>query len=168
MNLTKIVKEGRKVPRKGHIAKRDVLPDPVYNSKVVTKLINNVMEDGKKGVAQKLCYYSFQIINEKSGRDAMEVFEEAMNNIMSLLEVKARRIGGANNKVPIEVRPERRQTLGLRWLLAASRKRGEKYMRERLAGELMDAANNTGAAVKKREDTHKMAEANKAFAHYRY
>lgn len=156
------------MPRKGHIAKRDVLPDPVYNSKVVTKLINNVMEDGKKGVAQKICYDAFQIINEKTGRDAMEVFEEAMNNIMPLLEVKARRIGGANYQVPIEVRPERRQTLGLRWLLAASKKRGEKYMRERLAGELMDAANNTGAAVKKREDTHKMAEANKAFAHYRY
>ena len=156
------------MPRKGHIAKRDVLPDPVYNSKVVTKLINNVMEDCKKGVAQKICYDAFQIINEKTGRDAMEVFEEAMNNIMPLLEVKARRIGGANYQVPIEVRPERRQTLGLRWLLAASRKRGEKYMRERLAGELMDAANNTGAAVKKREDTHKMAEANKAFAHYRY
>ena len=156
------------MPRKGHIAKRDVLPDPVYNSKVVTKLINNVMEDGKKGVAQKICYDAFQIINEKTGRDAMEVFEEAMNNIMPLLEVKARRIGGANYQVPIEVRPERRQTLGLRWLLAASRKRGEKYMRERLAGELMDAANNTGAAVKKREDTHKMSEANKAFAHYRY
>ena len=156
------------MPRKGHIAKRDVLPDPVYNSKVVTKLINNVMEDGKKGVAQKICYDAFQIINEKTGRDAMEVFEEAMNNIMPLLEVKARRIGGANYQVPIEVRPVRRQTLGLRWLLAASRKRGEKYMRERLAGELMDAANNTGAAVKKREDTHKMAEANKAFAHYRY
>lgn len=156
------------MPRKGHIAKRDVLPDPVYNSKVVTKLINNVMEDGKKGVAQKICYDAFQIINEKTGRDAMEVFEEAMNNIMPLLEVKARRIGGANYQVPIEVRPERRQTLGLRWLLAASRKRGEKYMRERLAGELMDAANNTGAAVKKREDTHKIAEANKAFAHYRY
>lgn len=128
------------MPRKGHIAKRDVLPDPVYNSKVVTKLINNVMEDGKKGVAQKICYDAFQIINEKTGRDAMEVFEEAMNNIMPLLEVKARRIGGANYQVPIEVRPERRQTLGLRWLLAASRKRGEKYMRERLAGELMDAA----------------------------
>ena len=156
------------MPRKGHIAKRDVLPDPVYNSKVVTKLINNVMEDGKKGVAQKICYDAFQIINEKTGRDAMEVFEEAMNNIMPLLEVKARRIGGANYQVPIEVRPERRQTLGLRWLLAASRKRGEKYMRERLAGELMDAANNTGAAVKKREDTQKMAEAHKAFAHYRY
>ena len=156
------------MPRKGHIAKRDVLPDPVHNSKVVTQLINNVMEDGKKGVAQKICYDAFQIINEKTGRDAMEVFEEAMNNIMPLLEVKARRIGGANYQVPIEVRPERRQTLGLRWLLAASRKRGEKYMRERLAGELMDAANNTGAAVKKREDTHKMAEANKAFAHYRY
>ena len=141
------------MPRKGFIAKRDVLPDPIYNSKVVTKLINNVMEDGKKGVAQKICY---------------EVFEEAMNNVMPLLEVKARRIGGANYQVPIEVRPERRQTLGIRWILAAARKRGEKVMAERLAGELLDAANNTGAAVKKREDTHKMAEANKAFAHYRY
>ena len=156
------------MPRKGHIAKRDVLPDPVYNSKVVTKLINNVMEDGKKGVAQKICYDAFQIINEKTGRDAMEVFEEAMNNIMPLLEVKARRIGGATYQVPIEVRPERRQTLGIRWMLIAARKRGEKLMAERVAGELMDASNNTGAAVKKREDTHKMAEANKAFAHYRY
>ena len=156
------------MPRKGHIAKRDVLPDPVYNSKVVTKFINSIMEDGKKGVAQKICYDAFEIIAQKSGKEALEVFEEAMNNVMPLLEVKARRIGGATYQVPIEVRPERRQTLGLRWLLAASRKRGEKYMRERLAGELMDAANNTGAAVKKREDTHKMAEANKAFAHYRY
>ena len=156
------------MPRKGHIAKRDVLPDPVYNSKVVTKFINSIMEDGKKGVAQKICYDAFEIIAQKSGKEALEVFEEAMNNVMPLLEVKARRIGGANYQVPIEVRPERRQTLGLRWLLAASRKRGEKYMRERLAGELMDAANNTGAAVKKREDTHKMAEANKAFAHYRW
>lgn len=162
------VKEGRKVPRKGHIAKRDVLADPMYNSKVVTKLINGVMLDGKKGVAQKICYDAFEIIAEKSGRDAMEVFEDALNNIMPLLEVKARRIGGANYQVPIEVRPERRQTLGLRWLLAATRKRGEKYMREKLAAEILDAANNTGAAVKKREDTHKMAEANKAFAHYRY
>jgi small subunit ribosomal protein S7 len=156
------------VPRKGHIAKRDVLPDPMFNSKVVTKLINNVMEDGKKGVAQKICYDAFEIIQTKTGKEALEVFEEAMNNIMPLLEVKARRIGGATYQVPMEVRPERRQTLGIRWLLAAARKRGEKYMRERLAGELMDAANNTGAAVKKREDTHKMAEANKAFAHYRY
>ena len=156
------------MPRKGHIAKRDVLPDPVYNSKVVTKLINNVMEDGKKGVAQKICYDAFQIINEKTGRDAMEVFEEAMNNIMPLLEVKARRIGGANYQVPIEVRPERRQTLALRWLTVYSRARGEKTMEERLANEILDAANNTGASVKKKEDMHKMAEANKAFAHYRF
>ncbi|MBU5485028.1 30S ribosomal protein S7 [Clostridium sp. MSJ-11] len=156
------------MPRKGHIGKRDVLPDPVYNSKVVTKFINNLMVDGKKGVAQKVCYSAFDIIAEKTGKDAMEVFEEAMNNVMPLLEVKARRIGGATYQVPIEVRPERRQTLGIRWMLDAARKRGEKYMRERLAGELMDAANNTGTAVKKREDTHKMAEANKAFAHYRY
>ena len=156
------------MPRKGHIAKRDVLPDPVYNSKVVTKFINNIMEDGKKGVAQKICYDAFEIIQEKTGKEPVEVFEEAMNNVMPLLEVKARRIGGANYQVPIEVRPERRQTLGIRWILAAADKRGEKYARERVAGELMDAANNTGAAVKKREDTHKMAEANKAFAHYRY
>jgi len=156
------------VPRKGHIAKRDVLPDPVYGSKVVTKFINNIMEDGKKGVAQKICYDAFEIIQEKTGKEPVEVFEEAMNNVMPLLEVKARRIGGANYQVPIEVRPERRQTLGIRWILAAADKRGEKYARERVAGELMDAANNTGAAVKKREDTHKMAEANKAFAHYRY
>ncbi|WP_446898014.1 30S ribosomal protein S7 [Clostridium sp. LBM24168] len=154
--------------RKGHIGKRDVLPDPVYNSKVVTKLINNIMEDGKKGVAQKICYDAFNIIQEKTNKEPIEVFEEAMNNIMPLLEVKARRIGGATYQVPIEVRPERRQTLGIRWLLIASRKRNEKYMRERLASELIDAANNTGAAVKKREETHKMAEANKAFAHYRY
>ena len=156
------------MPRKGHIAKREVLPDPVYGSKVVTKFINNIMEDGKKGVAQKICYDAFEIIQEKTGKEPVEVFEEAMNNVMPLLEVKARRIGGANYQVPIEVRPERRQTLGIRWILAAADKRGEKYARERVAGELMDAANNTGAAVKKREDTHKMAEANKAFAHYRY
>ena len=156
------------MPRKGHIAKRDVLPDPVYGSKVVTKFINNIMEDGKKGVAQKICYDAFEIIQEKTGKEPVEVFEEAMNNVMPLLEVKARRIGGANYQVPIEVRPERRQTLGIRWILAAADKRGEKYARERVAGELMDAANNIGAAVKKREDTHKMAEANKAFAHYRY
>ncbi len=156
------------MPRKGHIAKRDVLPDPLYNSKVVTKLINSIMLDGKKGVAQKICYDAFEIIAEKSGKDAMEVFETAMNNIMPLLEVKARRIGGATYQVPIEVRPERRQTLGIRWMLLAARKRGERSMRERLAGELLDASNNAGAAVKKREDTHKMAEANKAFAHYRY
>lgn len=168
MNLNINVKEGRKVPRKGYIAKRDVLPDPVYGSKVVTKLINNIMEDGKKGVAQKVTYDAFEIIAERTGKDAMEVFEAAMNNIMPLLEVKARRIGGATYQVPMEVRAERRQTLGIRWLLDATRKRGEKYMKLQLAGELMDAANNTGAAVKKREDTHKMAEANKAFAHYRY
>ncbi|MCI6189517.1 MAG: 30S ribosomal protein S7 [Clostridium sp.] len=156
------------MPRKGHIAKRDVLPDPMYNSKVVTKLINGVMLDGKKGVAQKICYDAFETMAQKTGRDALEVFEEAMNNVMPLLEVKARRIGGATYQVPIEVRAERRQTLGIRWILAAARKRGEKLMCERLAGELLDAANNTGAAVKKREDTHKMAEANKAFAHYRY
>jgi small subunit ribosomal protein S7 len=156
------------VPRKGHIAKRDVLPDPIYNSKVVTKLINSIMIDGKKGVAQQICYDAFEIMAAKTGKDSMEIFEAAMNNVMPLLEVKARRIGGATYQVPIEVRPERRQTLGIRWILDAAGKRGEKYMRERLAGELMDAANNTGAAVKKREDTHKMAEANKAFAHYRY
>ena len=156
------------MPRKGHIAKRDVLPDPMYNSKVVTKLINGVMLDGKKGVAQKICYDAFETMAQKTGRDALEVFEEAMNNVMPLLEVKARRIGGATYQVPIEVRAERRQTLGIRWILAAARKRGEKLMCERLAGELLDAANNTGAAVKKREDTHKMAEANKAVAHYRY
>ena len=156
------------MPRKGHIAKRDVLPDPVYNSKVVTKFINSIMEDGKKGVAQKICYDAFEIIAQRTGKEALEVFEEAMNNVMPLLEVKARRIGGATYQVPIEVRPERRQTLGIRWMLMGARKRGEKLMCERDAGELMDAANNTGAAVKKREDTHKMAEANKAFAHYRY
>lgn len=163
-----IIKEGRTVPRKGHIAKRDVLADPIYNNKVVTKLINNIMLDGKKGVAQKIVYGAFARIEEEAGKPALEVFEEAMNNVMPLLEVKARRIGGANYQVPIEVRPERRQTLGIRWILAAARKRGEKVMAQRLAGELLDAANNTGAAVKKREDTHKMAEANKAFAHYRY
>ena len=156
------------MPRKGHITKRDVLPDPVYNSKVVTKFINSIMLDGKKGVAQKICYEAFELIAQRTGKDALEVFEEAMNNVMPLLEVKARRIGGATYQVPIEVRPERRQTLGIRWMLIAARKRGEKLMAERVAGELMDAANNTGAAVKKREDTHKMAEANKAFAHYRY
>ncbi len=156
------------MPRKGHIAKRDVLPDPVYSSKVVTKFINSIMEDGKKGVAQKICYDAFELIAKRSGKEALEVFEEAMNNVMPLLEVKARRIGGATYQVPIEVRPERRQTLGIRWMLIAARKRGEKLMSERVAGELLDASNNSGAAVKKREDTHKMAEANKAFAHYRY
>jgi small subunit ribosomal protein S7 len=156
------------VPRKGYIAKREVLADPMYNSIVVTKLINSVMEDGKKGVAQKIVYEAFAIIQEKTGKDPVSVFEDAMTNVMPLLEVKSRRIGGSNYQVPIEVRPERRQTLGIRWMLLAVDKRSEKYARERLAGELMDAANNTGTAVKKREDTHRMAEANKAFAHYRY
>ena len=153
------------MPRKGHIQKRDVLADPIYNSKVVTKLVNNIMLDGKKGVAQKIVYGAFNRISEKTGK---EVFEEAMNNIMPVLEVKARRIGGATYQVPIEVRPERRQALALRWLTVYSRKRGEKTQEERLANEIMDAANNTGAAVKKKEDMHKMAEANKAFAHYRW
>lgn len=156
------------MPRKGHISKRDVLPDPVYNSKVVTKFINSIMEDGKRGIAQKICYDAFELMAKRSGKESLEVFEDAMNNVMPLLEVKARRIGGATYQVPIEVRPERRQTLGIRWMLIAARKRGEKLMSERVAGELLDASNNTGAAVKKREDTHKMAEANKAFAHYRY
>ena len=156
------------MPRKGHIAKRDVLPDPVYKNKVVTKLINNVMLDGKKGVAQKIVYGAFDLVAEKSGIEALEVFDEAMNNIMPSLEVKARRIGGSTYQVPIEVRPDRRQALALRWLVLFSRKRGEKTMKERLANELMDAANNTGAAVKRKEDMHKMADANKAFAHYRW
>ena len=156
------------MPRKGHIQKRDVLADPIYNSKVVTKLVNNIMLDGKKGVAQKIVYGAFNRISEKTGKEALEVFEEAMNNIMPVLEVKARRIGGATYQVPIEVRPERRQALALRWLTVYSLKRGEKTQEERLANEIMDAANNTGAAVKKKEDMHKMAEANKAFAHYRW
>ena len=156
------------MPRKGHIQKRDVLADPIYNSKVVTKLVNNIMLDGKKGVAQKIVYGAFNRISEKTGKEALEVFEEAMNNIMPVNEVKARRIVGATYQVPIEVRPERRQALALRWLTVYSRKRGEKTQEERLANEIMDAANNTGAAVKKKEDMHKMAEANKAFAHYRW
>ena len=156
------------MPRKGHIQKRDVLADPVYNSKVVTKLVNNIMLDGKKGVAQKIVYGAFSTVEEKAGKPALEVFEEAMNNIMPMLEVKARRIGGATYQVPIEVRPERRQALALRWMTMFSRKRGEKTMEERLAGEIMDAANNTGASVKRKEDMHKMAEANRAFAHYRF
>jgi small subunit ribosomal protein S7 len=156
------------VPRKGHIARRDVLPDPLYKSKVVTKLINNIMLDGKKGTAQKIVYGAFDRIAAKTGKDAVEVFEEAMNNIMPVLEVKARRIGGATYQVPIEVRPERRQTLALRWITIFTRKRGEKTMQERLANEIMDAANNTGASVKRKEDMHKMADANKAFAHYRW
>ncbi|KNY29128.1 30S ribosomal protein S7 [Pseudobacteroides cellulosolvens] len=156
------------MPRKGHIQKRDVLPDPLFNDKVVTKLINNLMLDGKKGVAQKLCYDAFEIIKNKTGKDPLEVFEQALNNIMPVLEVKARRVGGATYQVPMEVRPERRQTLGLRWLVNYARARGERTMRERLAGEIMDATNSVGAAYKKKEDTHKMAEANKAFAHYRW
>jgi len=156
------------MPRRGGVQKRDVLPDPVYGSKVVTKLINQVMYDGKKGIAQGICYDAFVIIKEKTGREPLEVFDQAMENIMPLLETKARRVGGSNYQVPIEVRPERRQTLGLRWLVTFTRKRGERTMAERLAAEIMDAANNTGTSVKKREDTHKMADANKAFAHYRW
>ena len=162
------MKEGRTVPRRGNIAKRDVLADPMYNSKLVTKLVNSIMLDGKKGVAQKIVYDAFDIVAAKTGNDPLETFEKAMENIMPLLEVKARRVGGATYQVPMEVRAERRQTLGLRWLTTYSRNRNEKTMRERLAGEIMDAANGTGGACKKREDTHKMAEANKAFAHYRY
>lgn len=156
------------MPRKGHIAKRDVLADPIYNNKIVTKLINNIMLDGKKGVAQKIVYGAFDRIANETGKEALEVFDAAMNNIMPSLEVKARRIGGATYQVPIEVRPDRRQALALRWLTTYSRARSEKTMEERLAKELMDAANNTGASVKKKEDMHKMAEANKAFAHYRF
>ena len=156
------------MPRRGNIAKRDVLQDPIYNSKLVTRLINNVMIDGKKGVAQKIVYGAFEIVESKSGKPALEAFEQAMENVMPNLEVKARRVGGATYQVPMEVRPERRQTLGLRWITKYARARSEKTMRERLAGEIMDACNNLGGAVKKREDTHKMAEANKAFAHYRY
>ena len=156
------------MPRKGHIAKRDVLPDPIYNNKVVTKLINNIMLDGKKGVAQKIVYGAFERIANEPGKDAVEVFTEAMNNIMPALEVKSRRIGGATYQVPIDVRPDRRQALALRWITSYSRKRGERTMEERLAKEILDASNNTGASVKKKEDMHKMAEANKAFAHYRF
>ena len=156
------------MPRKGHTQKRDVLADPIYNNKVVTKLVNNIMLDGKKGVAQKIVSGALERVEEKTERPALEVFEEAMNNVMPVLEVKARRIGGATYQVPIEVRPDRRQALGLRWLTTFSRNRGEKTMEERLANEIMDAANNTGASVKRKEDMHKMAEANKAFAHYRF
>ena len=156
------------MPRKGHTQKRDVLADPIYNNKVVTKLINNIMLDGKKGVAQKIVYGAFDRVAETTGKDAMEVFEEAMNNIMPVLEVKAKRIGGATYQVPIEVRPERRQTLALRWITLYSRKRGEKTQKDRLANEIMDAANNTGPSAKKKEDMHKMAEANKAFSHFRF
>ncbi len=156
------------MPRKGHTQKREVLADPMYNNVVVTKLINNIMLDGKKGVAQKIVYGAFERVAEKTGKEALEVFEEAMNNIMPVLEVKARRIGGATYQVPIEVRPDRRQALALRWLTMFSRKRSEKTQEERLANEIMDAANNTGASVKRKEEMHRMAEANKAFAHYRF
>ncbi len=156
------------MPRRGFVPKRDVLPDPVYNDKVVTRLINNIMLDGKKGIAQKIVYGAFDIIREKTGNDPVEVFTQAMENIMPVLEVKARRVGGATYQVPMEVRPDRRQTLGLRWLTTYSRARNERTMSERLANEIIDATNNIGSAVKKREDTHKMAEANKAFAHYRW
>ena len=156
------------MPRRGQIAKRDVLPDPLYNSKLVTRLINNIMLDGKKGVAQKIVYGAFEIINEKTGKEALEVFEEAMESVMPQLEVKARRVGGSTYQVPMEVRPERRQTLGLRWITTYSRARSERTMKERLANEILDAVNGNGGAAKKREDTHKMAEANKAFAHYRW
>lgn len=156
------------MPRKGPVAKRDVLPDPIYNSKLVTRLINRMMIDGKRGTSQAILYKAFELVQERSGKEPMEVFETALKNVMPVLEVKARRVGGANYQVPIEVRPDRRTTLGLRYLVNYSRLRGEKTMEERLANEILDAANNTGASVKKREDMHKMAEANKAFAHYRW
>ena len=156
------------MPRKGHIARRDVLPDPMYNSKTVTRLINNIMLDGKKGVAQKIVYEAFEIVEAKTGKNGLEAFEEALENIMPVLECKTRRVGGANYQVPLEVRPERRETLGLRWLTNYSRTRSERTMKERLAGEIMDAINSTGGAFKKKEDVHKMAEANKAFAHFRW
>lgn len=156
------------MPRKGAVAKRDVLPDPIHNSKLVTRLINRIMIDGKKSKAQNILYRAFDIVKERTGQDPMEVFEQALKNIMPVLEVKARRVGGANYQVPVEVKPDRRTTLGLRWLVQYARTRGEKTMEERLAAEMIDAANNTGAAVKKREDVHRMAEANKAFAHYRW
>ena len=156
------------MPRRGSVAKRDVLPDPLYNSKIVTRLINNIMLDGKKGVAQRIVYDAFAIVEEKTGKPAIEVFEEALENIMPSLEVKARRIGGATYQVPMEVRPERRETLGLRWLTTYSRNRNERTMKERLANELLDALNGLGGACKKKDDTHKMAEANKAFAHFRF
>ena len=163
-----LVKEGSNVPRKGHAQKRDVLADPLYNDKVVTRLINNIMLDGKKGVAQKIVYGAFAKAEAKTGKPALEVFQAAMNNIMPVLEVKAKRVGGATYQVPMEVKPDRRQTLALRWITTFSRKRGEKTMEDRLAGELMDAMNNTGGAVKRKEDMHKMADANMAFAHYRF
>ncbi len=156
------------MPRRGFVPKRDVLPDPLYNSKLVTKLVNNIMYDGKKSTAQKIVYGAFDIVKEKTGKEPLEVFTTAMDNIMPVLEIKARRVGGATYQVPIEVRAERRQTLGLRWLTQYARTRNERTMKERLAGEIRDAVNNLGNAVKKREDTHKMAEANKAFAHFRW
>jgi small subunit ribosomal protein S7 len=156
------------MPRKGPVPKRDVLPDPIYNSQVFTKLVNQIMWDGKKSLAEHICYGAFEIIEQKMGKDPMEVFEQAMKNITPLVEVRARRVGGANYQVPVEVRPDRRQTLAVRWLVAYARKRGEKTMAQRLAGELMDAYNSTGSSFKKKEDTHKMAEANRAFAHYRW
>ena len=156
------------MPRRGNVTKREILPDPIYGSVLVTKLVNSIMLDGKKGVAQKVVYGAFQIVEEKTGKSGLEAFQQAMENIMPAVEVKTRRVGGANYQVPIEVRPARRQTLGLRWLTTYSRNRSEKTMKERLAGEIMDACNNTGSAVKKREDTHKMAEANKAFSHFRW
>ena len=156
------------MPRRGQISKRDIMPDPLYNSKLVTKLINNIMYDGKKGVAQRIVYDAFEVVQAKTGENPLEVFQKALNNIMPTLEVKARRVGGSTYQVPMEVRPERKQTLGLRWLINYSRARSERTMSERLAAEIMDAVNNLGAAVKKKDDTHKMAEANKAFAHYRY
>jgi small subunit ribosomal protein S7 len=161
-------KEGREVPRKGSIPKREVLPDPVYGSVIVAKLINNIMLDGKKGVAQSIVYEAFDSIKKATGEEPLDVFQKAINNIMPVVEVKARRVGGANYQVPVEVRAERRQTLGLRWLTRYTKARGERTMSERLAKEIMDASNGTGASVKKKEDTHKMAEANKAFAHYRW
>jgi len=156
------------MPRKGPVPKREVLPDPIYGSKLVTKLINKVMRDGKKSLAQRICYGAFDLIREKTGKDPMEVFEQALNNVMPVLEVRPRRVGGATYQVPVEVNPDRRQTLGLRWLVQYARERGERTMVERLAAEIIDAANNTGGAVKKKEDTHRIAEANKAFAHYRW
>ncbi|MBS6027904.1 MAG: 30S ribosomal protein S7 [Negativicoccus succinicivorans] len=156
------------MPRKGPVTKRDVLPDPVYGSKVVTRFINKVMLDGKKGIAESIVYDAFDIIRSKTGKDPLEVFEQALENVMPVLEVRARRVGGANYQVPVEVRSDRRLTLGIRWMVGYARQRSERTMRERVAGELMDAANNTGAAIKKKEETHKMAEANKAFAHYRW
>ena len=156
------------MPRKGHIPKRDVLPDPLYNDKVVTKLINNIMIDGKKGVSQRICYDAFEIIRKKTGKEPLDVFRQALDNIMPILEVKARRVGGATYQVPLEVRADRKQALGLRWLVEYSRSRNERTMKERLAGEIMDAVNGAGGAAKRREDTHRMAEANRAFAHYRW